>query len=131
MINTKTFIQLEDAQNATIEKFNLNFSTGIKNGHVDLEDGLPWLEVNGKINKTIAKQFAQELADTMNIRILYNRLEADSIDDACLHLVMDFSPDAGKFAKDEAIPANSTDPDAAEFMEDYGREIFPKGYKKR
>lgn len=131
MLNTKTFIQLEDAQNATIEKFGLNFSMGIKNGHIDLEDGLPWLEVTGKINKTTAKQFAQEIADSMNIRVLYNRLESFSGNDSSLHLVMDFSSNAQKIPADEAIPVYSDDPDAIEFMLDYGKEIFPKGYKKK
>lgn len=68
----------------------------------------------------------------MNIRVLYNRLETWPSNNGCVHIVLDISPEAAKSRTNEPIPADSEDPDSdePEFMESYGKEIFPTGFKK-
>jgi hypothetical protein len=134
MLNTKTLLELEIAQNATITKFNLKKSfcnDGINNGDLNLEDGLPWLEIEGKFSKAISKQFVQELADAMNIRVLYNRMSSFGNGDSVLYIVLDIDTSKDYKNKSDLVPAYSYDnPEEAEFMEDYGKEFFPTNFKK-
>ena len=68
----------------------------------------------------------------MNINIVFNRLESDIKDKSTLYAILDISP-AFVFSQNkiDPVPANSDDPDAKEFMEDYGSFILPKHMKRK
>lgn len=132
-LNTKNMVELKEAFDQVVAKWNVDVEYGIGDGHVKLEDGLPWLEVYGKFTKKTAKEFIQELADALNIKMLFNRLEMYGGDDkATLYGVFDLHPDKiDELGKTAPIPAYSDDPDAKEFMEDYGTEILPTSAKTK
>lgn len=130
MLNTKTLSELVAAQNSVLKKHNLSLIKGISQNHIGLEDGIPWIEAEGNLTKAKAKQFAQELADAMNIRVIFNRLDNFGHGEGCVHVLLDISPDDTHLVSNKSIPANSDDPDAAEFMEDYGNVIYPTGFVK-
>lgn len=132
-LNTKNMVELKEAFDQVVAKWNVEVEYGIGDGHVKLEDGLPWLEVYGKFTKKTAKEFIQDLADALNIKMLFNRLEMyGGNDKATLYGVFDLHPDKiDELGKTSPIPAYSDDPDAKEFMEDYGTEIFPANAKAK
>lgn len=130
-MNTLTMPELEDAFSRIVAANNGQVYKGIGNGHIGLEDSLPWFEIvfdqKGSVKK--AKQFCQQLADEMNVRILFNRIEADT-KEFTLYGVMDI--DYEEVEKGcTIVPALSRDGEWAEFMEDYGTPIMPTHTKKK
>lgn len=128
-LNTLTLNELEKIAKEVIQANNGQSYRGlIQNGHVTLEDSLPWIEVSfkGKGSVKKAKEFCQLLADKMNIRVLFNRVEA-SDDEYEVFGVMDIEYEN---ITSEMVPkALSDNPDWAEFMSDYGKEILPNHAK--
>ena len=132
-MNNKNIIELEEIFHNIVNKHNLEIHCGgINNGKIFLEDGLPWVELYGSFDKVSAKSFLQELSNEMNINIIFNRLESDIKDKSTLYAILDISP-AFVFSQNkiDPVPANSADPDAKEFMEDYGSFILPKQMKRK
>jgi hypothetical protein len=134
-INTQNIVELQDSFNQVVSQWKAqgaisHVEYGISNHDVKLEDGLPWIEIEGKFTKTSAKKLIKELAEQMNIGVLFNRLESWSDCDT-LYGVMDIHPDILRDNKDMAVPSYSSDPDTAEFMEDYGQVFYPKHYKAK
>lgn len=130
-MNTLTMPELEDAFSRIVAANNGQVYKGIGNGHIGLEDSLPWFEIvfDGKGSVKKAKGFCQQLADEMNVRILFNRIESD-LKEFTLHGVMDI--DYEEVEKGcTVVPALSRDGDWAEFMEDYGTPIMPTHTKKK
>jgi hypothetical protein len=134
-LNTKNIVELQQAFNQVITDWKENkhnplvVESGIEEYDVHLEDGLPWIEIQGEFNKSSAKALIQDLADAMNICVLFNRLEAWSDTDV-LYGVMDISPEKLREDHTTAVPAYADDPDAKEFMEDYGKAIYPAHYQQ-
>jgi hypothetical protein len=130
-MNTLTMPELEDAFSRIVAAKNGQVYKGIGNGRIGLEDSLPWFEIvfdeKGSVKK--AKDFCQQLADEMNVRILFNRIESDT-KEFTLYGVMDI--DYEEVEKGcTVVPALSRDGDWAEFMEDYGTPIMPTHTKKK
>lgn len=129
MSYNKTLKQLEIAQNSILALYSLTLETGIMPSGVAEEDGLPWLEVYGKLKIDKVNDFIQELSNTMGIMILLNDTSI-SRGITTITAVMDI--DINNIHTDEdIIPALSLDPDAKEFMEGYGELIIPlpKSYR--
>ena len=132
-MNNKNIIELEEIFHNIVKKHNLEIHCGgINNGQIFLEDGLPWVEFYGSFTKVSAKKFLQELSNEMHINIVFNRLESDIKDKSTLYAILDISPTfVFSQNKIDPVPANSDDPDAKEFMEDYGSFILPKHMKRK
>lgn len=134
-INTKNIVELQQAFNQVITEWKehkhnpLVVESGIEEYDVHLEDGLPWIEIQGEFDKKTAKALIQDLANAMNICVLFNRLESWS-DSEVVYGVMDISPETLRENQHAIVPANSDDPDAKEFMEDYGTPFYPEHYQK-
>jgi hypothetical protein len=130
-LNTLNMQQLEEAFNRVVAANNGEVFDGIGNGHIDLEDSLPWFEIyfKEKASATKAKKFCQQLADEMNIRILFNRIEG-GLKEFSVFGVMDIDYEEVEKGCD-IVPALSRDGEWAEFMEDYGTEFFPSHTKKK
>lgn len=125
-MNTKNIAGLEEAFNAVAEKWKVQVYSGIKNGYVNREDGLPWFEVSGTFDKTTARQFIQDLANTMNIRVLFNRLTCYPNEDVICG-VLDINPDVAKQkGPNEIVPNFTNSPGLEASMNDYGQEFLPK-----
>lgn len=132
-IYTKNIVELQNAFNQVIDKWKAEGKVahvvyGLVNHDVKLEDGLPWLEIEGTLTKAQAKKLIQELAQQMNIGVLFNRLESCT-DADILYGVMDIHPDILRDNHDIVVPAYTNDPEVAEFIEDYGQAYYPKHYK--
>lgn len=123
MWNTKNIIEIEAIQNALVERWGLTLSRGIFGGRINLEDGLPWLEIDGDLNKEKAQLFAQEMANEMNVRVLFNRL-CIYPEDSTLYLVLDISPDVDDV--NDVVPPYTTDEDEIEYINGYGQEFLPQ-----
>lgn len=52
---TKNIVELEEAFNRIAKKWEVNVIYGITNSRFKLEDGLPWMEVEGNSTKTLLK----------------------------------------------------------------------------
>lgn len=131
-MNTKSLLEMEADLKAFLAARGLEMDRGIRGEHIDLEDGLPWLEISGEIEgKSAAEDIAQDLASALDVKVLFNRLESWGGESRSqLHLVLDI--DAQKAVEDPKAPApaNLLDPDAAEFMEDYGEPFLPRAPSK-
>jgi hypothetical protein len=124
-INTKTFPEIQSAFAKVISRHGVTVSKGIVGGRVGLEDGLPWVEVDGVFTRETAHAFLQELADGLNVRVLFNRLDIHGMDEvATLHGVLDFDP--ARIHAPGPVPAYTTTPAAFDFMAAYGDEILPR-----
>lgn len=119
---TKNIVELEEAFNRIAKKWEVNVIYGITNSRFKLEDGLPWLEVEGKFNKTSAKKFIQELASELDIKMLFNRVENSST--GVVYGVFDVNPEFE--SETEVLKAFSDEDGMEEFMEDYGTVFKPK-----
>ena len=129
-LNTLTLEQLETISKQVMFDNDAQSSRGIiRSGHITLEDSLPWIEVSfkGKGSVKKGKDFCQQLADKMNIRVLFNRVEAFS-DEYEVFGVMDIEYE--NITPNMVPKALSDDPEWAEFMSDYGQEVLPKQAKK-
>lgn len=125
-INTKNVVELEKAFNTVMSKWNLNVYSGIENGRLKLEDGLPWFEVYGTLPKSKAKEVVQDLANELNIKVLFNRAESRS-GELTICGVFDVDPKVlSEKGMEFPLPAYSDDTEYAEFMEDYGKVFTPK-----
>lgn len=120
-LNTLPLDALEQAFHRVVGQYGAQVNEGIRNGHVKLEDGLPWFEVDGRFTTESAAQFVQDLATEMNLRVLFNRLESYA-SSAVVYGVFDMDPKA--IVPHQPVPALSNDPDAREFMEDYGDAVL-------
>jgi hypothetical protein len=134
-LNTLTHAQLALAFDKTILENNGVCYAGISETHIKLEDSLPWFEIdfNEKMTAKKAKDFCQKLADTMNIRIIFNRIEAD-MKECTVFGVMDIEyedQEQVNLPPDTVLQALSRDGDWAEFMEDYGTPVLPTHTKKK
>lgn len=130
-LNTLNMEQLEEAFTRVVSLNNGQVYDGIFNGHINLEDSLPWFEIYFEEKSSLkkAKEFCQQLSDEMNIRILFNRIQGNT-KELTVYGVMDI--DYEEVAKGcDIVPALSRDGEWAEFMEDYGTEIFPSHTKKK
>ncbi len=130
-MNTLTLAELEEAFNRVVSANNGEVYSGIYNGHINLEDSLPWIEIVFKEKASVkkAKAFCQQLADEMNIRILFNRIQG-SLKEFTLFAVMDI--DYEEVEKGcTVVPALSRDGDWEEFMEGYGTPILPTHTKPK
>lgn len=126
-MNTQNLSELETSFKLIVNKYNAEIFDGIEQGHVKREDGLPWFEVYGKFTRTSVKNFIQDLADAMDIKVLFNRSEWSG-EGTSIYGVFDINPDIEN--TNQALPPYSELPDAVEFMEDYGKEFYPKSFKK-
>lgn len=129
-MNTLTLPQLEDAFDKTVSDNKGIVNAGIGGGHINLEDSLPWFEIEFNTNFGVkkAKEFCQKLSDSMNVLILFNRVESDS-KTSTVYGVMDI--DYEEVEKGcSVVPALSRDGDWSEYMEDYGTPILPTHTKK-
>jgi hypothetical protein len=125
-INTKNIVELEQAFNRVMSKWNLGVLNGIVGSRLKLEDGLPWFEVYGNLAKSKAKEVVQDLANEMNIKVLLNRSESRS-GELTIYGAFDVNPNVlDEQGAGVALPAYSDDPDAAEHMADYGKVYSPK-----
>lgn len=125
-INTKNIVELEQAFNSVVSKWSLEVYYGISNYTFDFEDGLPWFTIYGKMPKSNARKIIQDLADAMNIKILFNRAEMNS-GELTVHGVFDVDHNVlAKLGTDVPLPALSDDSESAEFMADYGKPFLPK-----
>lgn len=130
-LNTLNIKQLEEAFARVVSLNNGQVYDGIFNGHINLEDSLPCFEIYFEEKSSLkkAKEFCQQLSDEMNIRILFNRIQGNT-KEFTVYGVMDI--DYEEVAKGcDIVPALSRDGEWAEFMEDYGTEIFPSHTKKK
>jgi hypothetical protein len=130
-MNTLNMKQLEEAFTRVVASNNGTIYDGIVNGHIKLEDSLPWFEIHFDEKSSIkkAKKFCQELSDEMNIRILFNRIEGH-LKEFSVFGVMDIDYEEVKKGCN-IVPALSKDGDWADFMEDYGTPILPTHTKKK
>lgn len=125
-INTKNIVELEQAFNRVMSKWNLGVYSGIVGSRLKLEDSLPWFEVYGQLPKAKAKEIVQDLATELNIKVLLNRSESRS-GELTVCGVFDVNPEfLDEFGADVPLPAYSDNPDTAEFMADYGKIFLPK-----
>jgi hypothetical protein len=125
-INTKNIVELEQAFNRVMSKWNLVVLDGIVGSRLKLEDGLPWFEVYGSLAKVKAKEVVQDLANEMNIKVLLNRSESRS-GELTIYGAFDVNPNVlDEQGAGVALPAYSDDTDAAEHMADYGKVYSPK-----
>ncbi len=129
-MNTLNAKELEEALKRVVEKHHLRLDEGIKNGYMKLEDGLPWVELVGEMDSKKAKEIIQDLADELDIRVLFNKLRKDSGEDKLLCAVLDINDEEFYNTPQNPISALSNDPDAKEFMDDYGKEFLPKSAQK-
>lgn len=124
-LNTLNFKELRKAFEETAKKHGASIRQGFGNRWVNLEDGLPWFEVDfddRKLSAAAGKAFAKDLAEAMNIRIIFNRVEGDDEGWTAMG-VMDVNPEA---LGASPVPPLSADNAWAEFMLDYGKEILPQ-----
>lgn len=128
-MNTLTIFELEEAFNRVVSANNGEIYDGIKNGQIKLEDSLPWFDISFKEKGSIkkARQLCQQLADEMNIRILFNRIECES-KQFNVFGVMDIDYEE-KLC--DIIPALSRDGKWADFMKSYGTPILPSSVHKK
>ncbi len=127
--NTLSYKELHAAFERVVLRYDGGVYHGLTSKGPKLEDGLPWFEVEfaGKRSTRLAKEFAQELAREMNVRVLFNRIEGETGSWSVLGC-FDFDPDCLKTAQ---VPAYSRTEDAAEFMEDYGTPFLPNAPVKK
>lgn len=129
-LNTKNIIELEEAFDSVIKKWNVQVYSGIKDGNVKMEGGVPWMEVAGNFNSMSARAFIKDLATALNIRMFYTRLE-NYADGNVLYGAFDLNPEAIEdLPKNVPIPSYANDDEKKYFIDHYGREVFPKGYRK-
>lgn len=125
---TQNAEQLEKSLKKVIEKYELKMFTGLNNGYLPLEDGIPFLEVyqNKKMTVKQGREIMQEIANEMGICVIFNRVE-NSHGCGTLKGFMDL--DFNKFNENpkESIPALSEDPEVLEYLteEDFGKRITP------
>lgn len=124
-LNTLNMPELESAFKSVCVRHKVSSAEGIKDGHVKREDGLAWFELCGKFSKAASKDIVQDLADALNTRVIFNRYESD-LADSMVCGVMDFNP--APIDSMAPVPAHSEDAGVAEFMEDYGKPMFPLAY---
>lgn len=125
-INTKNIVELEQAFNRVMSKWNLGVYCGIVGSRLKLEDSLPWFQVYGQLPKPKAKEIVQDLANELNIKVLLNRSESRS-GELTVYGVFDVNPNVlDELGVSAPLPAFSDDPEVAEFMEDYGKIYTPK-----
>lgn len=140
MLNTKNIVQLEEGFKKVVKSWmskigNIEVGDGIENGRVRLEDGLPWLEVNADFSKATGIEFLQDLANELNIRMFFNRIEIYP-EDTVLYGIFDLSPE-DIYKEDNALVIRKygeDDPDeieaAEEFIKGYGLEVYPTSFAK-
>lgn len=129
MANTKCIGELEQVQNDILEAWNCHLEAGIKNGFVNLEDGIPWLEIVGDFNKEKASIFAQELANALDVIVLFNRLQVFADGPGTLYLALDINPD--EINEGVAVPpyVQEYDEESEEFFYSYGKKFKPSSEK--
>lgn len=127
--NTLTLLELEEAFHAVVASNKGKPCEGIKNGKIKLEDSVPWFEVyfKGKGSTKMAKDFCQQLANSMNIAIYFNRMEGESTGYTVFG-AMDIDYEAVENGCNN-VPALSADPDGAEYLEEFGKRILPVSTK--
>jgi hypothetical protein len=123
-INTKSLSELETAQNEVVRRHNGVLERGIQNGWVDREDGLPWLEVRGTYaGKAEGERFCQDLADALNVRVLFNGITCRSGSEGdVICAVLDFDPLADS---DPSVPVPPLERDEDELL-GYGGAFAPR-----
>lgn len=125
-INTKNITELQAAFDRVLANWNLSVMDGIVNCQIKLEDGLPWFTLFGDLPKSAAKKITQDLANELNIRVLLNRSEKRP-NELTVYGVLDIDYNVLKEqGPGVPLPALSNDPDAADFMADYGKPFLPK-----
>lgn len=121
---SKNIVELQALFDEVASKWNVTVVEGIANNSFKLEDGLPWLEVEGLKNKTEAKKFLKELASTLGINMLFNRFEQRDVKTLCAFF--DLNPDyLDENGINAVLPSLSENPDSLEYMEDFGEFIRP------
>ena len=123
--NTLTLPDLEKAFHGVVANNKGKPYEGIKNGKIKLEDSVPWFEVyfkgNGSTKK--AKDFCQQLSNSMNIAIYFNRMEGESTGYTVFG-AMDINYESVQKGCN-VVPALSIDPEWDEYLEEFGDKILP------
>lgn len=125
---TKNSSQLVESFNYVLEKNNLTFSRGLKIDHISTEDCVPCFEVysNVKITKKRGKEILQEMANELDIQVIFGYVERDSTGFSELRGYLDIEPDIFIKNSGEYVPALTENPDFSEIEEDFGKIIKPK-----
>lgn len=125
---TQNAEQLEKSFKKVIEKYELKISTGLNNGYLPLEDGIPFIEVYQAKKMTVkhGKKIMQEIANEMDICVIFNRVE-NSYGSGTLIGFMDLDFKKFNETPKSSIPALSEDPEVLEYLteEDFGKRIEP------
>lgn len=121
--------ELEESFNIVMIKHNLNVLSGIKDGYLSLEDGIPWLEVysNKNISVKKGKEIIQDLANELNIQMIFNRVENHS-EGGTLMAFLDLNYETFNNNPEQIIKALTEDPEVVKYIEEegFGKIIKPK-----
>lgn len=125
---TKNSSQLVEAFNYVLEKNKLTFSRGLKIDHISTEDCVPCFEVYSdiKITNKRGKEILQEMANELDIKVIFGCVERDSTGFSELRGYLDIDPDIFIKNSGEIVPALTANPDFSEIEEDFGKFIKPK-----
>lgn len=79
---TQNAEQLERSFKKVLEKYGLKIITGLDNGHLPLEDGIPYFEVyrSEEIGLREGRQIVQEMANEMDIQMFFSSVENTEFD---------------------------------------------------
>lgn len=122
-MNTQNIKELENSQNKIVQKYEATLLTGIVKGYINTEDSIPTTTVLGKFDKQSGLEFAQQLANAMDINVLVNRIETwYAKDESVLHLIYDIK--ANYTNDNQPIPTNQS------MDERYGVKVSPQISKK-
>lgn len=122
-MNTQNIKELEESQNYVISQWQATLLTGIVNGTPNTEDSIQYTSIMGNFDKDSGLKFAQELANTMNINILVNRIESwYAKEEAVIHLVYDI--DTKNIKPDLPVQANKN------IDNRYGIKVIPELSRK-
>ena len=118
---TQNIKELEESQNSVISQWKAKLLNGIVKGYINTEDSISYTCVMGNFDKESGLNFAQDLANSMNINIIINRIESwYATEDSVLHLNYDIN--TNNIKNDTPILASPYDM--------YGVKITPQLSKK-